>query len=116
MCQSYYRVDPVHCYTTPGLSWQAALRMTDITLELLDNVEMHQFIELGVRSVSFISHLHVTANDDHALLHVDANNLYKHAMSRPLPTGHFRWLTRFKCENFDVSKISEQGLVGYILE
>ena len=30
MCLSYYRIDPAHCYTTPGLSWQAALRMTDV--------------------------------------------------------------------------------------
>ena len=48
MCVSYYKIDPVHCYTTPGLSWQAAIRMIDVTFELLDNVEMHQFIELGV--------------------------------------------------------------------
>ena len=117
MCLSYYKIDPVHCYTTPGLSWQAALRMTDVTLELLDNVEMHQFIELGVRGgVSVISHRHATTDDDHSLFYIDANNLYGKAMSLPLPTGGFRWLTQWECKRFDISKISEQDSVGYILE
>ena len=44
MCLSYYRIDPAHCYTTPGLSWQAALRMTNVELELLEDVDMHQCI------------------------------------------------------------------------
>ena len=48
---SYYRIDPAHCFTTPGLSWQAALRMTGVELELLDDVDMHQFIEKGVRGM-----------------------------------------------------------------
>ena len=117
MCLSYYKIDPVHCYTTPGLSWQAALRMTDITLELLDDVEMHQFIEVGVRGgVSVISCRHVTADEDHALFYVDANNLYGEAMSRSLPTGQFRWLSQLELEKFDISKISEQDSIGYILE
>ena len=104
MCLSYYKIDPVHCYTTPGLSWQAALRMTDFTLELFDNVEMHQFIELGVGgSVSVISHRHATTNDAHVLLHIDANNLYGKAMSLPLPTGGFRWLIQVECKRFDIS-------------
>ena len=99
MCLSYHRIYPVHCYTTPGLSWQAALRMNDVTLELLDNVEIHQFIELGVHvGVSVISHRHATTDNDHVLSYVDANNLYGKAMSLPLPTGHFRWLSQVECK------------------
>ena len=26
-CLEYYGLDPMHYYTTPGLSWDAALRM-----------------------------------------------------------------------------------------
>ena len=77
---------------------------------------MHQFIELGVRGgVSVISHRHVEADDDHSLLYVDANNLYGHAMSRPLPIGKFRWLTPQECLDFDLSRISEYSSTGFIL-
>ena len=116
MCLSYYHIDPAHCYTTPGLSWQAALRMTDVELELLDDVDMHQFIELGVRGgVSVISNRYAKADDKYCLFYVDANNLYGHAMCRSLPVGKFRWLTLQECLEFDLCRISENSSTGFIL-
>ena len=51
MCLNYYSIDPAHCYTTPGLSWQAALRMTGVKLELIEDVDIHQFFEHGIRGM-----------------------------------------------------------------
>ena len=34
-CLEYYSLDPVHYYTTPGLAWDAALRMSCVDLELI---------------------------------------------------------------------------------
>ena len=34
----YYSLDPVHYYTTPGLSWDAALRMSHVDLQLITDV------------------------------------------------------------------------------
>ena len=31
----YYRIDPCHYFTSPGLSWDAMLKMTGIKLELM---------------------------------------------------------------------------------
>jgi hypothetical protein len=31
----YYKLDPAHFYTIPGLVWQAALRMSKVELELM---------------------------------------------------------------------------------
>ena len=33
-CMQYYELDPRHYFTSPGLSWDAMLKMTDIKLEL----------------------------------------------------------------------------------
>ena len=46
---SFYKLDPAHFYTSPGLSWQAALKMTDVKLELLTDIDLHLFIEAGIR-------------------------------------------------------------------
>ena len=34
-CLEYYKLDPCHYFTSPGLSWDAMLKMTDIKLELM---------------------------------------------------------------------------------
>ena len=43
-CMQHYKLDPCK---SPGLSWEAMLKMTDIKLELIIDVEMFQFIEKG---------------------------------------------------------------------
>lgn len=56
-CLQYYKVDPTHYFTSPGLSWDAMLKMTGIKLELMTDVDMFQFIEKGMRGgISYISH------------------------------------------------------------
>ena len=41
-CLQYYKLDSCHYFTIPGLSWDTMLKMTNIKLELMTNVE---FIE-----------------------------------------------------------------------
>ena len=40
-CLKYYELDPCHYFTALGLSWDAMLKMTDIKLELMIDVD-HQ--------------------------------------------------------------------------
>ena len=46
-CIQNYDLDPAHYYTTPGLSWESALKMTEVQLELLGDMDMHLMIEKG---------------------------------------------------------------------
>ena len=46
-CLQHYKPDPVHYFTSPGLSWDAMLKMTGIKLELMTDVDMFQFIKKG---------------------------------------------------------------------
>ena len=45
----YYKLDPCHYFTSPGLSWDAMLKMTNIKLELMTDIDMFQFIGKGMR-------------------------------------------------------------------
>ena len=47
-CMQYYKLDPCHYFTSPGLSWVAMLKMTNIKLELMTDIDMFQFIEKGM--------------------------------------------------------------------
>ena len=49
LCECHYELDPAHYYTTPGLAWDAMLKMTGVELELLNNEEMLLVIERGMR-------------------------------------------------------------------
>ena len=41
----YYKLNPCHYFTSPGLSWDAMLKMTNIKLELMTDIEMFQFMK-----------------------------------------------------------------------
>ena len=49
-------------------------------------------------------------------MYLDANNLHGWAMSQPLPTSNFKWLTDEEMQELDVKMIPDDSLWGYILE
>ena len=62
-CMQYCKLDPFHYFTSPGLSWDAILKMTNIKLELMTDIDMFQFIEKGMRGgVSYITNRYGMAN------------------------------------------------------
>ena len=127
-CLEYYKLDPCHYFTSPGLSWDAMLKMTDIKLELMTDIDMFQFIEKGLRGgISYIANRYGKANNKYMkeynknapskyIMYLDANNLYGWAMSQYLPTGGFKWLKQNKIDNLDLGKYNEQSKKGLILE
>ena len=46
----------------------------------------------------------------------DANNLYGHAMSQPLPIGDFKWMPEREIASLDVTTVIYDADTGYILE
>ena len=64
-CLNYYGVDPCHYVSSPGLSWDAMLKMNGIELELICDLDMHLFFEKGMRgSISYITKRHRKANNN----------------------------------------------------
>ena len=127
-CLQYYKLDPCHYFTSPGLSWDAMLKMSNIKLELMTDIDMFQFIEKGMRGgVSYIAHRYGKANNKYMkeydekvpskyIMYLDANNLYGWAMSQYLPTGNFKWMTDKEIKRIDLGKYKADGKKGLILE
>ena len=126
-----YELDPAHFLTSPGLAWQAMLKMTKVKLELITDVDQYMFIESGIRGgLTFIGKRFAKANHEHCdeydqdkdkvyIAYQDANNLYGLAMSKPLPMGGFRWLSDNELAQFDkdsILQVDRDGAVGYIFE
>ncbi|XP_021373260.1 uncharacterized protein LOC110463193 [Mizuhopecten yessoensis] len=127
MCLDYYGLDAAHFYTSPGLAWSAALKMTGVRLELIRDPDMYLLFENGVRGgVSMISNKYAQANNPYIpetydlsqphsyIMYTDCNNLYGKAMSESLPVGGFRWVEN--PHTFDITKVSKDGDLGYVLE
>ena len=51
ICLTNYELDPAHYYTAPGLAWDAALKVTDVSLELLSDVDTLLMIEKVLEAV-----------------------------------------------------------------
>ena len=55
VCLREYGLDSCHYFSSPGLSWDAMLKMTGIQLEKINNFDVHLFLEKGMRGgVSYI--------------------------------------------------------------
>ncbi|VDH89813.1 Hypothetical predicted protein [Mytilus galloprovincialis] len=104
ICQTHYGLDPANYYTSPGLSYDAALKTTGQKIGASFRSRYAMMFEQATRGgVAMISHRYGKANNPYMstydasqptkyLTYLDANNLYGWAMSQPLPTGDFEWV------------------------
>ena len=125
VCLKNYKLDPAWYYTSPGLSWDALLKNTEIKLDLLSDINMILFVEARIRGgVSMISNRYGKANNKYMenynpikeskfITYLDANNLYGWGMSQKLPYKNFRWIDE---TNFDPTLINTEDDTGYILQ
>ena len=98
-----YGLDPAHYFSAAGMSWDALRTMTKVELELLTDIDMHLFMENGLRGgVCMASKRFAKANNPQCLeydstklnnwiMYLDANNLYGWAMKQLLPVRGFQW-------------------------
>ena len=123
MYLSYYGLDPCHYFSSPGLSWDAMLKMTGIELELISDIDMHMFIEKGMRGgISYIAKTHSKANNKYTenydsskknvfIMYLDANNLYDWAITQYLPYGRFKWLIKKEIDEFGQNLVNKNSSV-----
>ena len=102
--------------------------MFRIELELISDIDMHLFIENGMRGgISYIAKRYSKANNKYMICYdsskeskyityLDANNLYGWVMSQYLPYSGFKWLNQKEISDFCLNAISENSSIGYIIE
>ncbi len=132
-----FKLDALHFYIVPGLSYSACLKMTNVKLELLTDPNMYLFIESAIRGGISLIFLHkVEANNPYLyklvddeevpdydeskptsyILPLDVNNLYGRSMMDPLPTHGFGWVPLNEHNELDWSKIADDAPVGFLVE
>ena len=63
-CLKYYELDPCHYFSSPGLSWDAILKMTGVKLEKISDIDKYLLIEKGSRGgISDIAKRYAKANN-----------------------------------------------------
>ena len=122
----FQKIDPCHYFSSPGLSWDAMLKMTGIEFKKIFDIDMQLFIEKGPRGgISYIAKRYSEANNKYMenydstkpavyIEYLDMKNLHGWAMSGCLPYVGFKWLKNV--DNFDENSVSENSSKGYILE
>ena len=110
-CLKYYWLDPCHYFSSPGLTWDAMLKITGIELELIPDIDIYLFIEKEMRGgISDIHNRYSKANNKFMEsydnkkpstynIYLDENDLYGWVMSQYLPYGGFKkkWWSWCKC-------------------
>ena len=112
VCLENYSLDPAWYYTSPGLSWDALLKVSGVRLESLTDVDILLLFEKGIGGgVSMIPNRYGKANNKFMgekfdpsqpskfISYLDANNLYGCAMMKPLPVGDFKWMDEKEFSN-----------------
>ena len=62
-CLKYYGLDPCHYFSSPGLSWDAMLKMTVVKLEKISDIGKYLFIEKGLSGgISYIAKRYAKGN------------------------------------------------------
>ena len=127
-CLNYYGLSPCHYFISPGLTRDPMSKMAKIELELISDIDMHLFIEKGMRGgISYIAKRHSKANNKYVknydstkqnifIMYFDANTLHGWGMTQYLPYGNFKWMNKKEINDVDLGLIGENSLIGYILE
>ena len=125
-------LDPTHFFTSPGYSFTAALKQTNEEIELLQDPQMHELFERGIRGGMCFTNKHfIHANNPYMdndfdpikptkwLLYIDENNLYGNALSQRLPHSNFQWIDQNTLQTWTsdtILQLDDDGEIGYLCE
>ena len=54
ICLKFYKLEPSHYFSFPGMSWNAMLKMTGVKLEKKLDMDMYLFIEKRIERRNFL--------------------------------------------------------------
>ena len=103
MCLKIYELDPEKFLSALGFAQQAALKKTEMKLELLTGIDILLIVEKEIKvGVCPVIHQCAKANNKHMkdydkskespyLKYWDVNNLFRQTMSRKRPVNQLKW-------------------------
>ena len=64
-CKKTYGLEAVHYYTSPGLAWDAMLKITEVEIDLISDPDMYLMVESRIRGgISTITKRYAKANNE----------------------------------------------------
>ena len=127
-CLQQYNIDPCYYFSAPHFTFDAFLRHSSLTLELLSDINQYLFIIKGIRGgMSMVSKRHAVTNNKYVegynssksssfILYLDANNLYGRAMQEYLPWKNFEWMSPHQLNYDFIKRLEPEGEVGCIIQ
>ena len=127
VCINVYKLDPVHFFSAPNLSWDAMIIITRVDLGLLTDIDMLLFFERGIRGgINGIGELrYFLANNrdldvfDESNANVygaffDVTSLYAGTMQQTLPVDSYEWNETITLR--EILATSDDSVVGFFAE
>ena len=111
-----FGINSLYCFSLPGYTWQCGLKYTGIILQTLQDEDMILLLENNIRGgiSSVMGDRYVQSDKNKKILYVDANNLYGHSMSQPLPFDEPKFDNNVKLE--DILNNPDDSNIGYFIE
>ena len=100
----------------PGYTWQCGLKYIGIKIQTLQDKDMILLLENNIRGgiSSVMGDRYVKSSDTEKILYIDANNLYGHSMSQPLPFDEIKFDQNVNSE--DILNTPDDSDIGYFIE
>ena len=111
-----FDINPLYCVSVPGYTWQCGLKYTGLNLQTLQDKDMIVLLENIIRGgiSSVMGDRYIKSDENKKILYIDANNLYGHSMSEPLPYDEIKFDNNFKVE--DILNTPDDSDIGYFVE
>ena len=128
LCLKEYDLDPTYYISTPGLAFDAMLKVTKAKIELFTDIDMVLMTEKGIRGgLTQVAKKHAITNNKYLpssdkskknvfLQYLDANNLYGYAMIQKLPLDGYKWADVSIFTDDFVKNYNVDSDKGYLLE
>ena len=126
---SQLQLDPAHYVTLPSLSWSAALKVTNVNLELIDDIDMYLFVEkIKLGGYAAVVEHFAKANNKYLknyeaekptsyIFSTDCTNNYGAAMKMSLPVGGFKWVENVSMFTEEyIKNLEADQSIGYFIE
>ena len=111
-----FKFNPSYCVSLPGYTWLCGLKYTGINLRTLQDKDMILLLENNIRGgiSSVMGDRYIKSDDNKKILYIDANNLYGHSMSEPLPYDEIKFDNNVTLE--DIINTPDDNDIGYFIE
>ena len=111
-----YDINPLYYVSLPGYTWQCGLKYTGIKLQTLQDKDMILLLENNIRGgiSSVMGDRYIKSDENGKVLYFDANNLYGHSMSEPLPYDEIKFDDNVNLE--DILNTPDDSDIGYLIE